>query len=105
MIREQTIGNKKFEFEFTNRSFFKLDEKFDKAGEIFNGVLLGNKHISNSVKLISVSCKSEEVNEEYILNNASPSEFMKLSSLANNLVLDYFGIKEKASKEDNTKKK
>jgi hypothetical protein len=94
MERKQQIGDKEYTFEFTNMSFIKLDEKFEKAGEIFNGVLEGKKHISNSIKMLCVSCKEREFSPEEIVNEANPSEFLKLPSLANDLVLDYFGTKK-----------
>lgn len=110
MERKQQIGEKEYTFEFTNRSFIKLDEKFDKAGDIFNGVLEGKKHISNSIKMLCVSCKEREFSPDEITNEATPGQFLKLPSLANNLVLDYFGTKRsdvnniKDGEKDNKKK-
>ena len=107
MKRIQSINDQKLEFEFTNKSMIDLDEKYDKAGEIFNGVLNGKKHVSNSIKLISVCCKSKNIDEDYIVNNAKANEFLELPALANNLVLDYFGTKKQSSdnnKEDSKKK-
>lgn len=94
MERIQQIGDKEYTFEFTNMSFIKLDEKFDKAGDIFNGVLQGKHHLSNSIKVLSVSCKEKEFTQEEIANEATSDQFLNLPSLANNLVIDYFGTKE-----------
>lgn len=107
MEKKQLIGDKEHTFEFTNMSLIKLDEKFDKAGDIFNGVLNGKKHISNSIKILCVSCKEKELTPEEIAEKADPEQFLKLPLLANDLVIDYFGARKSSKKisEDESKKK
>ena len=101
MKRKQTIGGIEYNFEFTNRSFIELDDIYENGGEIYNGVLNGDKHMSNSVKLVAVSCV-EGMTEDFILDNATGQEFIAISSLANELIYDYMGINKTESNGDNS---
>lgn len=89
---KQKIGNKEFSLKFTNRSFINLDEKYNNAGDIFNGILTGDKHLKNSIKIVSVSYK-EDIDENWILDNATPEQFLEMSNVANELIFEYLGIK------------
>lgn len=103
MERKQTIDGVEYTFKFTNRAFIDLDTVYGNASEIYNGVLTGEKHVTNSAKLVGVSCTSPEVDYKYLLDNCTASEFVELGSLANNLVLDYVGV-EKGDSNNSTGK-
>ena len=63
---KQKIGDKEYSFEFTNRAFIKLDEKYEDSADIFNGILNGKNHLINSVRIMTVSCKEKEFTEDEI---------------------------------------
>lgn len=95
---KQKIGDKEYSFEFTNRSFIKLDEKYENAADIFNGMLNGKNHLINSVKVMTVSCKERELTEDEIIDTATAQQFLEISNDANELILDYMGVRKAINK-------
>lgn len=95
---KQKIGDKEYSFEFTNRSFIKLDEKYENAADIFNGMLNGKNHLINSVKVMTVSCKERELTEDEIIDTATANQFLEISNKANDLILDYMGFRKTVNK-------
>lgn len=103
---KQKIGDKEYSFEFTNRSFINLDEKYENAAEIFNGMLNGKNHLINSVKVMTVSCKERELTEDEIIDTATASQFLEISNKANDLILNYLGVRKAIKKpQDHLSKK
>ena len=96
-MRKYTINGKEFEFNFNNRAFIDLDTVYENASEIYNGVLTGEKHVTNSAKLVGVSCTNPSVDYKYLLDNCTASEFVGLGGLANSLVIDYIGIEKESN--------
>lgn len=99
--RKQTIGNKDYTFEMTNKTIRKIDEKYGNYGSILYGLMEGEQFYTNALKLISMSCIEKEWDIEELEDTMTGQQYQEITVLAVDLYLDYMGFND----EDETEEK
>ncbi|MGL4571792.1 MAG: hypothetical protein ACRCVJ_12085 [Clostridium sp.] len=111
MERELILDGEKLKFKMTNKTVFDIDDKYDNAGSVLNGILKGKKLYNSSLQILSASCITRELEIEELIDKLTPDQVTdELVSIALDIYLDYKGIKlsdktEEIVKEEKPKKK
>lgn len=101
-IRTLKIGEKEYKFKMTNRTVFKVDDKYGNYGKIISGIMEGEQVYTNVLKLLSCSCIEKEWTIDELLEEATPKQLnLEMPNFAVNLYFDYMGLNDK---EDETNK-
>lgn len=100
-VRKLTINKKDFGFKVTNRVIIKLDEKYDNAGSIIDGIMNGKQFFSNALKLLSCSCIEKEFTLNELIETIHGNQMcVEIPGLVTELLLDYIGINEDKDNEE-----
>lgn len=115
-IRKQKIGDKEYSFQMTNKSIFKIDEKYGNYAKVHSGLMEGEQFYANALRLISCCCldknkyikKEKEVDEDFtideLLEKLTPSQLhYEIPDLATRLYFDYIGINDDETEETEEK--
>lgn len=115
--RKLKIYGTEYSFKLTNRTVLELDEKYENAGSIFDGIMNGKQFYTNALKLISCSCidkvfdskANKEVLKRWDLEDlinllSGEQVYLEVPSFAMNLLLDYIGVNDNKSSNKNKKK-
>lgn len=107
MIRKLNLAGEELKFEMTNRTIFKIDEKYDNFSTVINGLMFGKNLYNNALKVLVCSCISREVTEEEFEQKLTAEQItQEIVPLATDLYLeDYRGIRESNSSDEDNKKK
>lgn len=106
-VRKLKIGEKEYKFKMTNKTIFKIDEKYGNYGSVIYGLMQGVQYYTNAVKLISCACieketddasKTEKVKEwdlQELIELFTPEQLNgDVPNFAAELYFDYIGIEE-----------
>lgn len=116
-VRKLKINNEKYSFKLTNRTVLELDEKYENAGSIFDGLMNGKQFYTNAIKILSCSCIDKRF--DYELKKEMPKRweleeladlltgnqmYSVVPSFATQLFLDYVGVNDDKDYSKNNKK-
>lgn len=105
-ILKQTIGNKEYSFQMTNKTIRRLEEKYINYGKIIYGLMEGVQYYTNSLKLISLCCIEKDWDIEELEEMLTPQEYQKVTELSAALYMGYMevGRDVENKKEEGTEK-
>ncbi|MBS4539826.1 RNA polymerase subunit sigma [Clostridium sp. D2Q-11] len=104
-VRKMKIGEKEYSFKMTNKTIFKVDEKYGNYGSVIYGLMQGVQYYTNAVKLISCACIEKEWNIEELIELFTSDQLNgDVPNFAAELYFDYIGIEETDKKEEDNKK-
>lgn len=103
MKRQFEINGEVLNFKMTNKTIFKIDEKFDNFGDVINGLMYGKNLYNNALKVMVCSCISNrkdnngkecELTIDELIEKLTPQQITnEIVEFATDLYLDYRGIK------------
>lgn len=102
-IKKMKINNKEYSFRMTNKTIFKIDEKYGNYGTVFEGIMEGKQFYTNALKLLSCSCIEKEWDFDELAEELTGAQLTyEIPSFVTELYFNYIGVGDE--KENKTEK-
>lgn len=92
--RKFKIGDKEYSFKMTNKTVFKIDEKYANYGTVLSGIMNGKQFYTNALKLLSCSCIEKQWEFDELAEEMTAEQLQRTSNFVVDLYLDYIGVNE-----------
>jgi hypothetical protein len=102
LSKKMKIGDKEYSFKMTNKTVFKVDEKYENYGSVLEGIMNGKQFYTNALKLLSCSCIEKEWELDELAEEMTGEQLQSTSNFIVDLYLDYIGVNEKKDNEEKT---
>ncbi|WP_053290322.1 hypothetical protein [Clostridium botulinum] len=100
-----SINGSIFHFSLDNRAVLKLDNMYGSYMDIFQSIMEGKNFFTNALKILTCTCKEREWTIDELIDNLTGTQLsFGVPPLVTNLVISYFGAKEKENNENGSSK-